>query len=59
MSIGRNKYINHLKVVVKRMGVTTLDYLLITHPHNDHIGGAFSDSSNFLRRRRSSPCKPH
>jgi len=33
---------------LKRMGVTKLDYLLITHPHNDHIGGAFSDSSKFL-----------
>ena len=33
---------------LKRMGVTTLDYLVITHPHNDHIGGAFSSSSTFL-----------
>ena len=33
---------------LKRMGVTELDYLLITHPHNDHMGGAFSSSSTFL-----------
>ena len=33
---------------LKRMGVTELDYLLITHPHGDHIGGAFSSDSNFL-----------
>lgn len=33
---------------LKRMGVTNLDYLVITHPHGDHIGGAFSSSSTFL-----------
>jgi len=33
---------------LKRMGVTNLDYLVITHPHNDHMGGAFSSSSTFL-----------
>lgn len=33
---------------LKRMGVTELDYLLITHPHSDHIGGAFGSGSNFL-----------
>ena len=37
---------------LQRMGVGTqenpLDYLLITHPHNDHMGGAFSSSSQFL-----------
>jgi competence protein ComEC len=27
---------------LKRKGITTLDYLLITHPHSDHIGGAKS-----------------
>lgn len=34
---------------LKRMGVTELDYLLITHHHNDHIGGAFSSSSDFFK----------
>ena len=33
---------------LKRMGVTTLDYLVITHPHSDHIGGAFGTGSTFL-----------
>jgi len=33
---------------LKRMGVTTLDYLVITHPHGDHIGGAFGTGSTFL-----------
>ena len=33
---------------LQRMGVTTLDYLLITHAHSDHAGGAFGDTSTFL-----------
>lgn len=33
---------------LKRMGVTTLDYLVITHPHGDHYGGAFGAGSTFL-----------
>jgi len=33
---------------LKRMGITTLDYLVITHPHSDHIGGAFGTGSTFL-----------
>ncbi len=33
---------------LKRMGITTLDYLVITHPHGDHIGGAFGTGSTFL-----------
>ncbi len=33
---------------LKRMGVSTLDYLVVTHPHNDHAGGAFGSGSTFL-----------
>lgn len=33
---------------LKRMGITTLDYLVITHPHSDHYGGAFGAGSTFL-----------
>jgi len=33
---------------LQKMGVNKLDYLLITHPHSDHIGGAFGSSSPFL-----------
>lgn len=46
-----SSYAVHAPVVIgnlKRMGVTELDYLVITHPHGDHIGGAFSSSSTFL-----------
>ncbi len=24
---------------LKNIGVNKLDYLIVTHPHNDHIGG--------------------
>jgi competence protein ComEC len=27
---------------LKRKGITDIDYLLITHPHSDHIGGALA-----------------
>ena len=33
---------------LQKMGVNKLDYLLITHPHSDHLGGAFASSSPFL-----------
>lgn len=33
---------------LQKMGVNKLDYLLITHPHSDHLGGAFGSSSPFL-----------
>ena len=33
---------------LRRMGITSLDYLVITHPHSDHVGNVFSSSSTFL-----------
>lgn len=33
---------------LKRMGITKLDYLVITHPHGDHQGGAFLAGPAFL-----------
>ena len=31
---------------LKRMGITRLDHLVITHPHSDHQNGAFSNKNN-------------
>jgi beta-lactamase superfamily II metal-dependent hydrolase len=37
---------------LKRMGVTELDYLVITHPHGDHFGAAeFLSKSDTLKAR--------
>jgi len=33
---------------MKRMGITKLDYILITHPHNDHVNGVFGNNGAFL-----------
>lgn len=33
---------------LKRMGITKLDYVLITHPHNDHVQGIFANNGAFL-----------
>src|SRR5215510_8213159 len=31
---------NRIMAVAKQAGVTRLDYLLVTHYHNDHVGNA-------------------
>ena len=33
---------------LKRMGVKKLDYILVTHPHNDHVNGVFGNNAAFL-----------
>ncbi|MGN2337970.1 ComEC/Rec2 family competence protein [Clostridium cagae] len=38
-----NKALNYLKSI----GVTNLDYVIATHPHEDHIGGMTSVINNF------------
>ena len=46
-----SSYAVHAPVIIgnlKRMGVEKLDYLMITHPHNDHMGGAFGSGSTFF-----------
>lgn len=36
-----------LVAMLKKEGVTTIDKLIITHPHADHLGGAFAVLNNF------------
>ncbi|MDR2939631.1 MAG: MBL fold metallo-hydrolase [Clostridiales bacterium] len=36
---GENETENELLSFIKSKGVTTLDYVVATHPHTDHIGG--------------------
>ena len=35
-----------LKETLTKLGVSTIDYMVFTHPHNDHQNGAFSDCSS-------------
>jgi len=32
---------------LKKLGITKIDYLIITHPHEDHMGGMFQILDNF------------
>lgn len=36
-----------LVTMLKKEGITTIDKLIITHPHADHLGGAFAVLNNF------------
>jgi len=37
---GESSEKEYLIEYIKSIGITTLDYLVLTHPHSDHIGGA-------------------
>lgn len=45
IDVGMPAYAPVLAENLKRMGIEKLDYLMITHPHNDHIGGVIADNS--------------
>ncbi len=36
---GENEYAESVASYIRQQGVTTLDYIIATHPHSDHIGG--------------------
>lgn len=40
---GMEKYTSVLVANLKRMGITLLDFVIISHPHDDHIGGLLAD----------------
>lgn len=40
-----------LVAYIKKQGITTIDTLIITHPHADHLGGATAILDNFTVRR--------
>ncbi|MBN1051608.1 MBL fold metallo-hydrolase [Clostridium botulinum] len=50
-----NKALNYLKSI----GVTNLDYVIATHPHEDHIGGMTSVINNFNVKEFYAPKVAH
>ncbi|GAA0076217.1 hypothetical protein UT300005_05950 [Clostridium sp. CTA-5] len=50
-----NKALNYLKSI----GVTNLDYVIATHPHEDHIGGMTTIINNFNVKEFYSPKVAH
>ena len=39
VSIDNTKHLNEILDDLKKYGVTTIDYMIASHPHSDHIGG--------------------
>jgi len=44
---GSKKYVQQLIDYLKAMELTTIDILMITHPHEDHVGGAVDIMNQF------------
>lgn len=45
IDVGMPAYAPVLAENLKRMGIEKLDYLMLSHPHNDHIGGVIAENS--------------
>ena len=45
IDVGKEAYAPILAENLWRLGVERLDYLMVTHPHSDHIGGIISENS--------------
>lgn len=45
IDVGMPAYAPVLGENLKRMGIEKLDYLMISHPHNDHMGGVIAENS--------------
>lgn len=44
---GESDQAQHLIQYLEQQGVTTIDYLFLTHPHTDHMGGAVKLMEHF------------
>lgn len=44
---------------LKKLGITTIDYVIATHPHEDHIGGLIDVLKNFTVREVIDTGVPH
>ena len=42
-----DKFCSELSAIMENNGVSKIDYLFLTHPHSDHIGGAIKVFKNF------------
>lgn len=49
----------HLRAVLAQRGIRTLDWMILTHPHLDHIGGARNVMSAVRVQRVIDPAFPH
>lgn len=45
VDVGMEAYAPVLAENLRRMGIDRLDYLLLSHPHSDHIGGIIAEDS--------------
>ena len=45
IDVGMEAYASVLAENLKRMGIDRVDYLMVSHPHGDHIGGIIAQSS--------------
>ena len=47
IDVGMEAYAPVLAENLKRMGIDRVDYLMVSHPHGDHIGGIIAQESFF------------